>query len=112
MASITFLHVDESGQPATKTISCQAGESLFEKGWKLGVGIASACVGKGTCGLCRIKVISGEDELSPYNAAEEKHVGNLYYLTKLRLSCQCTVLGEASEVVVQVVPKKTRKKKS
>jgi len=89
---------------------CHLGQSVFDIGWKQGLGILSACVGKGTCGLCRIKVLSGEDSLSPYNAVEEKHLGNTYFLTKIRLSCQCEIIAESSDISVEVVPKKKRSK--
>lgn len=104
MASIRFL-------PSDKVEPCHAGQSIFEAGWKSDVGIQSACVGKGTCGLCRVVIVSGEESLSPYNKVEEKHLGNLYHLTKLRLSCQCIVADDADEIVVEVKQKKSRKKR-
>ena len=48
--------------------------------------------GKATCGLCRVKILAGEDALSPFNAAERKHLGNVYFITKTRLSCQAKVI--------------------
>ncbi len=87
------------------------GQSIFEVGWKSDVGIQSACVGKGTCGLCRVVIESGEESLSAYNDIEEKHLGNLYHLTKLRLSCQAKVVEGAGDITVLVKPKKTRKKR-
>ena len=104
LPSIRFL-------PSGKVQECHAGQSVFEVGWKSEVGIQSACVGKGTCGLCRVVIESGEKSLSPYNDVEEKHLGNLYHLTKLRLSCQAIVLDGAEEITVLVKPKKARKKR-
>ena len=45
-----------------------------------------------------MKVIAGEQHLSPFNAAERKHLGNVYFINKLRLSCQAR-LGEGDVVV-------------
>ena len=104
MPSIRFL-------PSGKVQECHAGQSLFEVGWKSDVGIQSACVGKGTCGLCRVVIDDGEESLTPYNDVEEKHLGNLYHLTKLRLSCQAVVMKDAGEITVLVKPKKVRKKR-
>lgn len=104
MASIRFL-------PGGIVRECFPGQSVFEVGWKTDVGIQSACVGKGTCGLCRVVIEEGEDALSPYNDVEEKHLGNLYHLTKLRLSCQAIVQEGAGDITVLVKPKKTRKKR-
>ncbi len=92
-------------------VDCHLGQTVFDVGWKQDLGIQSACVGKGTCGLCRVKILSGEDSLSPYNAVEEKHLGNAYFLTKIRLSCQCEIIDESSDISVKVVPKKKRRAK-
>ena len=94
MASVTF-------QPVGLRVDCGDGESVFEVGRRAGVEIATACVGKATCGLCRVKIVAGEAHTSPLNAAEKKHLGNVYFLTKMRLACQTRVHGD---VVVDVPP--------
>ena len=91
--------------PADVTVEVDAGTTLFDAGGRGGVGVDTACVGKGTCGLCRVKVIDGGDALSPYSEEEERHLGNLYRLTKLRLACRTRVTGD---VTVEVVHKKKR----
>ena len=84
MPSITYL-------PAGTRVDCAAGESVFEVARRAGINVTTACVGKATCGLCRVKVIAGEQHLSPFNSAERKHLGNVYFINKLRLSCQARV---------------------
>jgi len=86
-------------------IECADGTTLFEAGAKLAAGIETACVGKGTCGLCRVKVIAGAEHLSEYTDEEKKHLGNVYHITKVRLSCRTRVSGD---VTVEVVRKKRR----
>jgi ferredoxin len=93
MPTITF-------EPAHLTVACADGESVFEVARRHGVPVATACVGKATCGLCRVKILAGEQHLSPFNAGERKHLGNVYFITKERLSCQARVSG--GDVVVQV----------
>ena len=61
-----------------------------------GVPVASACGGKAQCGLCRITVVEGWENLSAPVAVEETHIGNLMHIGKLRLSCQTRVLGDAT----------------
>jgi ferredoxin len=85
------------------------GESLFEIGWRGGISIETACVGKGTCGLCRVRILRGEEHLSPYTDEELKHLGNVYFLTKVRLSCRARLSG--GDVVVELAPKKQPKPK-
>jgi uncharacterized 2Fe-2S/4Fe-4S cluster protein (DUF4445 family) len=101
MARVTFL-------PGGEVADCADGTSLFDAGGGTAVGIETACVGKGTCGLCRVKVVSGGEHLSPYTEEEEKHLGNLYHLTRVRLACRTRVTG--GEVVVELAPRRGRRK--
>ena len=86
--------------PNGARVDCADGESVFEVGRRAGIAISTACVGKATCGLCRVKIVGGETYLSPLNAAERKHLGNVYFINKLRLSCQARVCGD---VVVEIL---------
>jgi ferredoxin len=97
MAKITFL-------PAGVTAEHNQGESIFEAGNRAGVAIETACVGKGNCGLCRVRIVAGEEALNPYTDEELKHLGNVYYLTKVRLSCR--VVPSGGDVVVELAPKR------
>lgn len=93
-------------QPSGMTVECAEGTTLFDAGARAaGVKIETACVGKGTCGLCRVKVLAGAEALSPYTDEEEKHLGNLYHLTKVRLSCRARVAGD---VTVALAPRPGR----
>jgi 2Fe-2S ferredoxin len=95
LPSVTYL-------PGATRVECVAGESIFEIARRAGIAVNTACVGKATCGLCRVKIVSGEEHLSPFNAAERKHLGNVYFINKLRLSCQARVQADAGEVVVDL----------
>jgi ferredoxin len=94
MPRITFL-------PDGLTVECEDGESVFEVARRHGLMIETACVGKGNCGLCRVRVVTGEAALAPYGAVERKHLGNVYHLNQVRLSCQCAVVG--GDVTVEIV---------
>jgi 2Fe-2S ferredoxin len=89
MPSVTF-------QPSGLRVDCADGESVFEVGRRAGLDISTACGGKATCGLCRVKVLAGEAALSPQNAAEKKHLGNVYFINKVRLACQSRVSGDVT----------------
>lgn len=98
--------------PPPITVECAAGVTLFEAGGKAVAAIDTACVGKGTCGLCRVKVLSGAELLSPYSEEELRHLGNLYHLTRVRLSCRARISeapGGGGEIAVEVVRKKRGK---
>ena len=96
-------------QPSGRVVDCADGTSLFDAGGGAGVGIETACVGKGTCGLCRVRVLAGEQYLSPYSDEEEKHLGNLYHLTRIRLSCRARVTG--GDVAVELAPRRGARKR-
>jgi uncharacterized 2Fe-2S/4Fe-4S cluster protein (DUF4445 family) len=91
-------------QPAGLVVECADGTSLFEAGGGTAAGIETACVGKGTCGLCRVKVVAGAEHLSPYSEEEVRHLGNVYHLTRVRLSCRARVAG--GDVEVQLVTRR------
>lgn len=82
-------------QPFATEASFADGESIFEVAQRAGVPIPTACVAKATCGLCRVKILDGEKLLSPQNADEKRHLGNTYFISKLRLSCQARLLPGA-----------------
>jgi 2Fe-2S ferredoxin len=90
LPSVTYL-------PGGTRVACAAGESVFEIARRAGIDVATACVGKATCGLCRVKVMAGEAHLSPFNSAERKHLGNVYFINKLRLSCQARVVPKVGD---------------
>lgn len=92
MPKITFL-------PADVTIEVPAGTSVFAASAKAEIPIPSQCGGKCACALCRVRVVDGEDLVSAIQWDEEGHMGNVYYLTQERLSCQTRVFGD---VVIEV----------
>jgi ferredoxin len=98
---ITFLPLDLA-------IDCAEGDTVFAAAQKNGILIPTACVGKATCGLCRVKIVAGAEFLPPQlNREELKHLGNTYFITKLRLSCQIPVRG--GDVTVLLPDAKPRK---
>lgn len=61
--------------------------------------VKSSCGGHGVCADCVVKVISGEN-LPPLTKSEEKLLGNVFFLTKERLSCQ---LCPTSDIEVEIL---------
>ncbi len=95
MPTVTFL-------PVGLTVDCAEGDSLFDLARQQGVPVATACAGKATCGLCRMKVESGAEHLTPFNAGERKHLGNVYFITRERLSCQARLATDQADASVVV----------
>ncbi len=99
MPRVTFV-----GGPDAE-VEVPEGHTVFDAGAKITAGIETSCVGKGTCGLCRVKIVSGAEHLPPYTDEERKHLGNVYHITKVRLACRCRLAGD---VTVSVVRRKSR----
>jgi len=95
MPNVTF-------QPSGVVVPGQPGESLFEIGRRSGVPISTSCNGKASCGLCRVVILAGEDGLTPLNSFERRHLGNVYFITKQRLSCQARLTETATGVTIEV----------
>jgi ferredoxin len=96
MPEVTIL-----GGDGPVIVECREGETLFDAGAKVSAGIDTSCVGKGTCGLCRVKIIAGAEHLNPFTDEERKHLGNVYHLTKVRLACRCQIAGDVTFEVVR-----------
>lgn len=95
MGRVTF-------QPGGVVASGVAGESLFEIGRRNGVPISTSCAGKASCGLCRVVIRAGEQHLSPMGPLERRHLGNVYFITKQRLSCQARLTTDDADVTIDV----------
>ena len=95
MARVTF-------QPSGVVAAAIAGETLFEIGRRNGVPISTSCVGKASCGLCRVIIVAGEQFLTALGPLERRHLGNVYFITKQRLSCQARLTGDNADVTIEV----------
>ena len=101
MSRITIVQPDG----ASAAVDLPVGASLFEAGARAQAAIDTACVGKGTCGLCRVRIVAGADHLVAYTDEERRHLGNVYHLTKVRLACRAKLVTDG-DVTIQVVRKK------
>jgi len=74
-----------------KEISVQGGESLLATLSAQKIFIPSACGGRGTCGLCKLKVLEGAGPLLP---TEEPYLEPDERKNQVRLSCQVKVRND------------------
>ncbi|MDY0061298.1 MAG: 2Fe-2S iron-sulfur cluster-binding protein [Myxococcota bacterium] len=101
MAQVRFL-------PANVEVEVGPGENLFQAATAAGVPIATVCGGLGACAGCRIRIVAGEENLTPITFREKDRLGNTYFITKERLACQTQVTGPA---VVEVLQTEIRDKR-
>ena len=52
-----------------------------------------------------MKILAGAEHLNPFTDEERKHLGNVYHLTKVRLSCRTKISGD---VTIEIVRKKKK----
>lgn len=78
--------------------SCTEGETIFQSARRAGIRIVGACGGRGVCGTCMVRVLSGEFD-SPRTAGAEP-VARLR--RKWQRACQVRPL---SDCIVEVAPR-------
>ncbi len=71
-------------------VQAEQGENLLELARRSGVAIDAPCSGNGTCGKCRVKLISGSVEME-----KNSHLSQEDYDAQWRLACQSRVSGDA-----------------
>lgn len=79
-------------QPVGKRVNLNPGGSLLDAARSASVGLASVCGGAGTCGECKIKLISGD--LTPPTLLEQTTFGPDALSDGWRLACQAVALTD------------------
>jgi Na+-transporting NADH:ubiquinone oxidoreductase subunit F len=74
-----------------KQLTAQGGKSLLSLLAEEKIFIPSACGGRGTCGLCKLKVLKGGGSLLP---TEEPYLDKQERESSVRLSCQVKVRND------------------
>jgi 2Fe-2S ferredoxin len=82
--------------PSGETLELNTEETLLNQLKKAGKKIKSSCGGCATCSDCTIIVKSGESNLTPQTFEELRLLGNVFHITKERLSCQTKIIGEVT----------------
>lgn len=76
-----------------KNIEIEDGANLRTSLISNGYQITSTCGGCASCGLCVVAIKSGDENLSEFTFEEKQILGNVFHITKERLSCQTFVNG-------------------
>ncbi len=74
---------------AEVAVECNIGDNLLELARRSNVAIDAPCSGNGSCGKCRVKMVSGEVETIP-----SRHITADEFEAGWRLSCNCKVLSD------------------
>lgn len=82
--------------PSGEVITLNGEDSLLSQLKAAGKKIKSTCGGCATCSDCTIIVKSGETNLTPQTFEELRLLGNVFHITKERLSCQAKLVGDVT----------------
>jgi 2Fe-2S ferredoxin len=83
-------------KPTGDVVEVEEGKNLLEALREQNIYIKSSCGGHATCTDCVIKIVSGEDYITPPPFAELKLLGNVFHITKERLACQTCLVGDVT----------------
>ena len=78
--------------------------SLLNLLLRSGVPIHTVCGGRAQCGRCLIRVLAGEQNLSPRRAAEQQRLAALGAGPDMRLACQSYTRGEVEIQIINPGP--------
>lgn len=82
--------------PSGEILEMTGEDTLLNQLKKAGKKIKSSCGGCATCSDCSIIVKSGEMNLTPQTFEELRLLGNVFHITKERLSCQTKITGDVT----------------
>ncbi|HEY4688380.1 MAG TPA: ASKHA domain-containing protein [Anaerolineae bacterium] len=76
-------------EPIGKRVDVPPDTNLLDAARQAGIGLASVCGGEGTCGRCRVVIMSGE--VTPPADADRRFLSQLELASGQRLACRCHV---------------------
>lgn len=83
-------------KPSGEVFEIEEGKTLLDFLREKEIYVKSSCGGHASCADCVVKIVAGEDHLSPSPFPELKLLGNVFHITKERLACQLSITGDVS----------------
>lgn len=80
--------------PKCQVVEVDGDKPLLTELRRLNVYIKSSCGGVASCSDCIVKVMNGAENLNAPSFEETRLLGNVFHLTKERLSCQTKIRGD------------------
>jgi ferredoxin len=99
-------------QGTTKLFEVKEGEILYDSLYDRGEELPHGCL-SGSCGACRVQVVSGKDNLQPAGVIEQNTIDALkseftetkgaefVNTTDIRLSCRAKVIGDVTIIPIK-----------
>ena len=80
--------------PLARPAAARPPETLLDIARRAGAPLGNSCGGVGVCARCRIRVISGAENLSPPTTIESRVATQRKLDADERLACQAVVFGD------------------
>jgi adenylate cyclase len=80
--------------PLAKSAEAKANETILDAGRRAGVPIGNSCGAVGVCARCRVKIVSGSENLTPPTEIEGRVAERRKLDPDERLACQAVVNGD------------------
>lgn len=93
-----------------QVIEANDSDSLFLQLKANGFNIKSTCGGCASCGQCIVVITDGESHLQQPTFDEKQLIGNVFHITKERLSCQTYITGDITVDISAHLKTDTKKK--
>jgi adenylate cyclase len=85
--------------PDDRRVELRRGGTLLDASRQVGIPHAAVCGGRGRCSTCRVRILSGLEQLPPASPEERRVLARVGAPPNVRLACQTRPIGP-----VQIVP--------
>lgn len=82
--------------PLGREAAAKDDETLLDVARRAGAPLGASCGGTGICARCKVRVVSGAENLSPPTSIESRIGGQRGFAEDERMACQAIVMGECS----------------
>ena len=82
--------------PLGREAAAKDDESVLDVARRAGVPLGNSCGGVGVCARCRVRVLSGAENLTPPTAIELRFGSARGFAEDERMACQAVVQGECA----------------
>ncbi len=82
--------------PDQVQVCVKLGTSLLAGAASASIELMHSCGGIGACTSCRVRIVSGGDDLSKIGRAEKEQLAESGILSTHRLACQALVYGDVT----------------
>ena len=87
---------DVTFTPLGKGATAKDNETLLDVARRAGVPLGNSCGGVGVCARCKVRVVTGPENLSPPTSMEIRFGTSRGFAADERMACQAVVTGDCT----------------